>query len=357
MKILYDSYIFASQKFGGVSRYHYELLKGMSALGQEVKIAGSFIKNHYLLADKNYGRQFYNDAYALLWNINKQMIVRAVKQTRLYDLLHPTFPYEQMICSIPEGKKIVFTIHDMIPEKILNRVDASSNKLKFAQRADKIIAVSKNTKRDIVEILGVDKNKIEVVYHGTSLHLSQAVMPTAPLPEHFLLFVGGRNSYKNFDMFIAAVAPVLNANRELYVLCIGGKPFSDVECKRLKELNIYGRTLLMTRVTDCELAYLYAKAAAFIFPSLYEGCGIPILEAWACRVPVLLSNTGCFTEVAEDAAEYFDPTQTASITESINRLLSDRLLRRKLVDSGAKRLKNFSWNKMAKQTQAIYQSL
>jgi glycosyltransferase involved in cell wall biosynthesis len=357
MKILYDSYIFASQKVGGVSRYHYELLKGMSALGQEVKVAGRFIKNRYLLADESCGRQFCNDAHALLWSINKRIILRAVKQAASYDLLHPTFPYEQVLYSLPEGKKMVFTIHDMVPEKVLSEATPSSCKLKFAQRADRIIAVSKNTKRDIVEVLGIDESKVEVVYHGASLRPSQAVMPATPLPEQFLLFVGGRSSYKNFDMFIAAAAPVLSESKDIYVLCVGGKPFSDVERRRLKELNVYDRTLLLTQVSDSELAYLYAKATAFIFPSLYEGFGIPILEAWACGAPVLLSSTGCFTEIAEDAAEYFDPTQADSITESINHLLSDQLLRKKLVEKGAKRLKNFSWGKMAKQTQAIYQSL
>jgi glycosyltransferase involved in cell wall biosynthesis len=110
-------------------------------------------------------------------------------------------------------------------------------------------------------------------------------------------------------------------------------------------------------LTDNQLAYVYSKALAFIFPSLYEGFGIPILEAFSCGCPVLLSNKSCFPEVAQDAAIYFDPQNSESILQAIEKVLIDKKLRSEKIEKGFKRLRDFSWQKMALHTENVYKSI
>jgi glycosyltransferase involved in cell wall biosynthesis len=357
MKILYDSHIFAAQKMGGISRYHYELLKGMNLLGQEARVAGLFIKNRYLLSDKKYGHLMFNDTKSLFAGLNNIRLHRHLTNVTSYDIYHPTDSYAHLLRGLPPDKKMVFTIHDMITEKQVAGAKPWPEKLNFARKADKIIAVSENTKRDIIDIFGIESNKIEVVYHGSSLQLTKAQKPKRPLPQRYLLFVGGRGGYKNFDAFISATAPIIRKDRDLFVVCAGGKSFSGKELHRLKELNISDHVISVVGMSDNELSYIYANSIAFIFPSLYEGFGIPILEAWACNTPVLLSNASCFPEIAGDAALYFDPNNPSSITEIINTILVNVSLQKDIIQRGTKRLELFSWNKTVKQTLAIYQSL
>ncbi|GHT11753.1 hypothetical protein AGMMS4956_05270 [Bacteroidia bacterium] len=329
----------------------------MNVLGQDAKVAGRFIKNCYLLSDKEYNHLFFNDPKSLFAGFNNVRIHRNLKNAASYDIYHPTDSDAHLLRGLPPDKKMVFTIHDMIPEKQIAGTKPWPEKLNFARRADKIIAVSENTKRDIVDIFGIESSKIEVVYHGSSLQLTQVQKPKIPLPQRYLLFVGGRGGYKNFDAFIDATAPIIRKDSDLFVVCAGGKSFSDRELQRLKELDIRDNVISIVGISDDELSYIYANSIAFIFPSLYEGFGIPILEAWACNAPVLLSNASCFPEIAGDAALYFDPNNPSSIAETIDTILTNFSLRKDIIQRGTKRLELFSWDKTVKQTLAIYQFL
>jgi glycosyltransferase involved in cell wall biosynthesis len=355
MQIIYDAQIFLSQKAGGISRYHYELFKGMRQLGHHARIAGLFVKNQYLLSDNRYGKSFISDPTASFAAFNKLILKRALRKMKPDSIFHPANPYKFLSSEMPDIKNKVFTIHDMIVEK--QDMRKGDDKLYFAQQATKIIAVSEATKKDVVQLFGIDREKIEVIHHGSSLAPQMAKKPAKPVPCDYLLYVGDRSGYKNFMTFVKAAAELLRNNNDLYLVCTGKRDFSSSEKLFLKESGIDRKVLFFANVPDSELAYLYCKASAFVFPSLNEGFGIPILEAWSCGTPVILSNNECFAEVAAEAACYFEPLSGESIRETVEKVLSDKALQKDLIGKGTNRLQLFSWEKAVHQTANLYQSL
>jgi glycosyltransferase involved in cell wall biosynthesis len=355
MNILYDAQIYLEQKAGGISRYHYELTKGMCQLGCKTRIAGLFVKNQYLLSDNQLRKSFIYDPTASFALFNKLILKRALKRMQSDTVFHPANAYRHIISEITEVKNMVFTIHDMIVEK--QNKSLGADKVFYAQQASKIIAVSEATKKDIVTLWGITPDKIEVIYHGSSLNPQRAKKPAKPLPDDFLLYVGQRGGYKNFAIFVQAVTHLLKKDSRLYLVCAGKSPFSQEEFQRMKELEIEKKVLFFASPDDSELAYLYSRAKAFVFPSLNEGFGIPILEAWSCGTPIVLSHNDCFTEIVAEAGHYFDPFSVESMQGVIEKVLFDRDLQKDLVRKGASRLSLFSWEKAVLQTYNLYESL
>jgi glycosyltransferase involved in cell wall biosynthesis len=355
MQVIYDAQIFLEQKAGGISRYHYELIKGMCQLGCTTRIAGLFVKNQYLLSDRQLRKSFIYDPTASFALFNKLTLKRVLKRMQSGTVFHPANPYRQIFPEIMGMKNMVFTIHDMIVEK--QDMSSGADKLFYARQANKIIAVSEATKKDIVSLWGIAPDKIEVIYHGVSLNPQWAEKPPKPLPDDFLLYVGQRGGYKNFATFVQAAARLLKNNSGLYLVCAGKSPFSREEIQQIKELEIEKKVLFFVSPNDNNLAYLYSKAKAFVFPSLNEGFGIPILEAWSCGTPVVLSRNDCFTEIAAEAGCYFDPLSVESMQEAIEKVLLDRNLQKDLVRRGTTRLSLFSWEKTIIQTYKQYELL
>ncbi len=359
MKILYDSNIFLSYKAGGISRYHYELYKGISNNSRhEIRMAGKFIKNDYLRNDPQYRNKFIYEPTATFAWLNRYLVKRELKKSQSFDLFHPSAPHYYDVSDIPAESKVVFTIHDLIYERESNIL--GQKKLELAKRADKLIAVSQATKNDIVELFGISADKIEVIYHGSSLFPEQAnLMRKKPenLPTDFLLYVGNRGGYKNFDGLVHAIASLLKKRSSLHLVCVGKKPFNPSELELFRSLGVEQKIVNYSDIDDNQLAYLYCHAKAFVFPSLNEGFGIPILEAWSCGTPLILSQNACFEEVAADAGCYFDPSNADSILMSIEAVLDDIQLRKELIAKGTKRLELFSWEKTVAQTVQLYESL
>jgi glycosyltransferase involved in cell wall biosynthesis len=355
MKVLYDAQIYLDQKAGGISRYHYELFKGIRRLGHDARIAGLFVKNRYLLSDSQYGKSFISDPTASFAAFNKWILKSRLKKMPPNGIFHPANSYKYLYPEIPGIKNKVFTIHDMIVEK--QNTGTNADKLRYAGLASKIIAVSETTKKDIVALWGISPDKIEVIYHGSSLTLRSAKRPAKPVPRDYLLYVGDRGGHKNFTTFVQAVAPLIKKDENPYLVCAGSRTFSQDEIQLIKQAGIEKKVLSFVRPNDNELAFLYSKSSAFIFPSLYEGFGIPVLEAWSCGAPVVLSNSECFNEVASEAGYYFTPDSQESIRDAVERVLTDKVLRKDLVEKGTKRLSLFSWEKTAQQTAELYKSL
>jgi len=353
MRIVYDAQIFANQRTGGISRYHYELLRGMRRMGVEAKVAGRFVRNQYLLSDRELRRWFVCDPLVAFAAFNKMALRRTLGRLRPDDVFHPADAYPFLMQQIEVAGHKVFTIHDMILEK--ENIERGNNKLFYARNAERIIAVSQATKRDVVGLFGIDAGKIEVIYHGSSLGPRMARRPAKPVPDDYLLYVGNRNDYKNFVPFLYAVAPLLRDG--LRLVCAGKEPFSERELAHIEQAGAKDRVIAFTGCNDSELAWLYCKAKTFVFPSFAEGFGIPVLEAWACGTPVILSRIEVFEEVAAEAGHYFDPLSQGSMTEAVERVLRDAPLRRELIEKGAGRLQHFSWEKTAAQTLDLYRSL
>jgi glycosyltransferase involved in cell wall biosynthesis len=247
-------------------------------------------------------------------------------------------------------------IHEKFPEMFPKNDKTTQNKKILAKKASKIIAVSESTKKDLIDIFGIEKSKIDVVYHGNSLFENVNVQKFNCVYGNYLLYVGSRGAYKNFNSFIKAIHPLISENSNLSLVCVGGGTFTSTELKLFKTLNISTK-IYQYSLEDRELAEFYKNAIMFIFPSLYEGFGIPILEAFACKCPVVCSNTSSLPEVAGNAAIYFDPYNYESILKSVEKVYFNPNLRDELIRKGVERVKDFSWHDTALKTKNVYDSI
>jgi glycosyltransferase involved in cell wall biosynthesis len=243
-------------------------------------------------------------------------------------------------------------VHDFTHEKFNSSFlfydHTAAQKLLMLHEAAHIIAVSHNTKNDIVDLCKISPDKISVVHHGY-----QQVQSHAPqLFDNYILYVGERRGYKNFLPFLRAIIPLLRAKPELKLVCTG-KPFDKHESAAFADMHVE-RQLFQIFASDAQLASLYRHARLFAYPSLYEGFGIPILEAFHNNCPVAISRASCFPEIAGEAALYFDPQDPESICDSIGKLLDSESLANKLRARGQERLTLFSINKMVSETCKVY---
>jgi len=370
MKVLYDHQIFTIQIYGGISRYFIELMKKFENDNEvEYKLSLKYSNNYHLkelnrLIYKTFFESYsFKGKYRLLnlLNILNKKVSKKYISMGDYDIFHPTY-YDPYFLDYIGRKPFVLTIYDMIheiyPEMFSLKDETSKRKKLLVQKATKIIAVSENTKKDIIRFFSIDTNKIEVIYCGTLFDMngSRNNKVDIDLPEKYILYVGNRGGYKNFNLFIKAIAPLLIKNNELKVVCVGGGKFKGIEEEKFKKLNIINKVFQYS-VNDDILSHLYKKAIVFVFPSLYEGFGIPILEAFSCGCPVITSNTSSLPEVAGDAAIYFDPTNKLSISSSIQKVIYDSNLRNQLIYKGYQRVKEFTWEKTAEKTKKIYESI
>jgi len=362
MKVLYDHQIFSTQNYGGVSRYFFELMNYLNKYKEvDFELALSYSNNYYLKNAPFSNHKTFSEKkkrWGLLDLLNKRNSKGALKK-KDFDVFHPTY-YDLYFLKYLSKKPFILTIYDMIHELYpqLFSDDTSKWKRLLAQKAAKIISISENTKRDIMKFYNIDESKIKVIYLGSSLKKNDNLIdPDIKLPENFILFIGSRIRYKNFDLFIRAITPLLKSSEDLYVVCVGSGRFSEVESYLFNKLNIEGR-VLQYLINDDTLPYLYQKALAFVFPSLYEGFGIPVLEAFSCGCPVVLSNASSFPEVAGEAGIYFDPNDESSIREAVSKVVyGGEKVRKDLQFKGLEQLKKFSWEKTAKETIAVYKKL
>lgn len=354
-KILYDHQVFGWQKFGGISRYFVEL---MSRLPQDVTPTHSvvFTDNVYLRASNlPLSTKSYHPRFIGSYQINS-VISKAAIRRKDFDLFHPTY-YDPYFLGCLK-KPYVITVHDMIHELFGDMFPfydrTRSFKKKVITQARHIIAVSQKTKEDIISLYGLNEEKISVVYHGHSVNAA-TIEPIKDIPHRYLLFVGQRGRYKNFDRLVKAFAQISKREPDIKLICTG-KPFHPNEQKLLQSLNIEDKVVHYF-ATDEQLACLYQNALCFVFPSLYEGFGIPILEAFAADCPLALSNTSCFPEIAQDGGAYFDPYDIDSIAAVLSDIIANESLRANLVMRGRDILSRYSWDKMAANTANIYKSI
>lgn len=356
MKILYDHQIFGIQKFGGVSRYYYELISNIGTrldcnlplvFSNNDNLKKRDISNHLRLFP-NYKSPRINDF------IRKTNKINAIlSQHSRYDLFHPTY-YDPYFLKHIGKTPFVLTVYDMIHEKYnIQQNNILEYKKILCNKATKIIAISANTKNDLVNMLGINEAKIEVIYLGQSLQMSSK--NNLVLPDKYILFTGNRDGYKNFKRFAKAFSMLHNIDSSIALICTGSA-FKDDEIQFLHKIGI-SEVVKHQYVTDENLSELYRRALLFVFPSEYEGFGIPILESFAAGCPVALSNASCFPEIARNAAIYFDPLEEESIFDAMFKVYNSNKLRAELQKRGYKRLSNFSWNKMADETVSLYKSL
>lgn len=270
-----------------------------------------------------------------------------------------------------ETTPTVLTVHDLIFErfpayhKLKNYAYLKLAMPLYCRRASAIITVSQCTKNDLVGLYSVPADKITVIPEAADVRFGprdegaiERVRIRYGLPERYILAVGTIEPRKNLGRLADACGPIFAEGLADALVLVGSKGwlyegfFQTVEDLEWKE-----RVILPGYVEDADLAAVYSGAMVTAQPSLYEGFGLPMLEAMACGCPVCASNVSSLPEVGGDAALYFEPTDTASITEVLRRILSDADLRQELEERGLARALAFSWERTARLTLALYEQV
>jgi glycosyltransferase involved in cell wall biosynthesis len=265
------------------------------------------------------------------------------------------------------AKSIVTTVHDfsfqLFPEAHpKDRVRYfSKNFLKSVRRSSKIITDSGYTKIEAIDILRVPGDMITPIHLGVDHGLfkiypreaQNACRRELGLPEKFILFVGTREPRKNVGRLVQAYAELPDpVQREFSLVLVGPRGWGESDPARGKKLA--NRVMVLDYLDTQKLALAYNLASALAYPSLYEGFGLPAIEAMACGCPVIVSRVASLPEVCADAACYVDPTDVQSIAAGMNRVLSDNELRRSLIKNGIERTKLFTWEKTAVKTLEVF---
>jgi glycosyltransferase involved in cell wall biosynthesis len=319
-------------------------------------VSGVFAENEYIKPLQIYPtflvKRPFKGKQRIINCVNRMDSIRKIKKGN-YDVLHPTY-YDPYVLR-EKTKPLVITVHDMIhelfPGYFPHDTITVKNKKNMLLNAHRIIAISENTKSDILKLYPkIDHEKIAVIYHG----IAYDILDDTEKKENYVLYTGQRTGYKNFDAFIHGIAPLLR-QYDLQLICTGNT-FTKKELQLLKALQITDK-VISRFVTDDRLPDIYAKARAFIFPSLYEGFGIPVLEAFAAGCPAVLSNASCFPEIAGDAAVYFNPYSIDDMRSVIEKVLLSPSLQMELIKRGKEQVKKYSWKRCAEKTAKIYREL
>lgn len=368
MKLLYDHQIFWYQPYGGISNYYYGVMDTahknklfdfeFSTLHANNRyIQGlSYSKAKPFLPQHSFPGK--NSLFFALKKKNESNALKILKEGRI-DLFHPTYfdTYYAGKTKVP----YVLNFFDLTMERFSDmfspRVTFFKEKKELLKNSRQVIVCSKNTKKDLLKYYDFDAKDVSVAYLSSSLpkkfDAKKVTIDAKNLPKKYILFIGGRDLYKNFNFFAKAIAQLIKDNPEIKIVC-AGKELSSTERAYLSTIGILDKVITYS-VKDHDLIYLYKNALVMVYPSLYEGFGIPIIEAFDNGCPVALSKASCFPEVAENAAVYFDPANESSIREAVEKIITDDKLKNKIVKLGYARGKEFSLDKTVEQTMKAYE--
>jgi len=364
MRIAFDQQIFFLQEYGGISRYICCLASHLSKItGVEAKIFAPFHVNAHLpnvASDIRRGVKVkVLPKTTRIRNATSSFMARLLIRAFRPDIVHET--YYSDLAFAPKGARRVITAYDMIHERFsgmcLENDPTTYWKKKSFARADHIICISERTRRDLLELFDVPAEKVTVVYLGFDPFDLGTNTGNKLQNSPYILYVGPRGGYKNFNNFMRAYTSSEWLQNNFRILCFGGGAFT-LEEKELFAINgINESHIRQIGGDDSVLADCYRNAAVFVYSSLYEGFGIPPLEAMSLGCPVVCSNTSSIPEVVGDAGEYFFPTDIDSIRSSVEKVLQNSEYRADLIAKGYDRCKVFTWEKCAAETLVVYNRL
>lgn len=364
LNVAFDHQIFSMQRYGGVSRYFVELASRLpSDMVSEVSVVAPVYINNYLRA--NSARSFTHGRYLSLDSKAVQRVAGLANRLAAplawsninADLIHETY---YTLKPVGRAHRRVVTVYDMIHELFMPEAKhAIAAKRAAINRADHIICISETTRGDLVRLYNVDQARTSVVHLGYSLTIGtdrtnrESLSSCGQRPS--LLYVGRREGHKNFGTLLKAFgsSPIL---REFDLIAFGGPPCLPNESEEIKRFGISDRVRFESG-SDRDLAERYRAAAAFVYPSMYEGFGIPPLEAMSHGCPVVCSNAGAIPEVVGDAGIYFDPNSSDDLRSSLEQVATNEGLQANLRIRGHKRISAFSWDRCAEETARIYREI
>lgn len=366
MRILYDHQAFSRQFYGGVSRYMVELIRHIAVLNNvSVTVLAPLYINNYLgeLDSKIVrGRKIESAPRAAgrIFNIYNRIVENHWLKHNTTHILHETY-YSAKPASRSQHTKTVLTVHDMIHEKFpdsFSKWDYTARRKRMAvERSDHVICVSENTKNDLLDMIDINPDDISVIHHGFQPAPTEPVQNKSLIDGQYILYVGNRGGYKNFSRLLNAYASNRHICENFKLVCFGGGNFNNSELHLNKRPYLGRDKVIWMTGNDDVLSRLYSHASAFVYPSLYEGFGMPLLEAMNHNCPVICSQEGSFSEVIRNAGEYFNPYSEQDISCAMERVLSSDTLTKRLRDLGKERIAEFSWDKCASETLKLYARL
>lgn len=371
MDLIVDGVIFHRQAYGGISRIYSEILPRMCDMHDQlrIRILTTFLLKQRVPQHRNirHLRLFPVESFFRPGRLWRPVSARMRERLQSWaigngegKIWHSTY-YTRLNdwC----GAEVV-TVHDMIHERYPALFNGSDHdRLRQQKRdcilhADAVICVSATTQRDLYEFYGLDLAKTRIVPNAHSpvfRRLNAEHIPDAlPTDKPFLLYVGRRYEYKGFDTLLKGYA--VWSQRKDVDLAVVGKAWGGDEKRCLMQLGIIDSVHLLTGASDQKLTQLYNGALALVHPSLYEGFGIPLLEAMACGCPVVASRIPSTAEVAGEAPLYFEPTEVESLLAALNVAYSEGRDSPR-VNLGLEHVKEYSWNRTARQTLEVYRAL
>jgi glycosyltransferase involved in cell wall biosynthesis len=375
MHIIVDGVIYGRQKYGGINTYFNYILPRL-ALREDTSV-------HLLLPRTCIGtapgppvrhvrRDLIPTRTGLSWRLDNRLDpalawlnlagVALWAKTKPRALFQSTY-FTSLPSTIPQVATALDLNHELFPEAYSDTFGLWLRRRypRYLRRATRIIAVSHATRDDIVRFYGINRSLIDVVYPGLDCqtffpdrdpeHL-ETLRRTFGLAPPYVLYVGNRSTgFKNFSTVLRAFA--CDTNLAGLTVAVAGPAWLPEELSQVDRVSSASRLRLIVNPDDQTLRQLYSFAAAFVYPSLNEGFGIPLLEAMACGAPVIASDTPVFREVADDAAMYFDPHDSDALARSMQRCLN-KATRDDLVARGLRRVLGFSWETSAADTYAVY---
>lgn len=362
MRILYDGYIYDFQQYGGINRYFNEVIGRLPA--DATPLVSSYL-----------GRRAFWPEHPRLRVVRAHpctgipplaplgrawMALRSA--TTGADLLHPSYYLQHAAASLKRrGVPLVITVHDMIHELFADQLDPDHTiahaKRRCIEAADAILCISEHTRQDLVARFPATARRTFVTPLASSLTVDHAAAAAYPgIDRPYFIHVGGREGYKNFTTVLEAWARFAPDHPDIRLRVVGS-PWRSSEQARIAGTVPAGSVIHMGKVSDAELAILYHRSLALLYPSCYEGFGLPPLEAMRCGTAVICAAASSLPEVGGDAPLYFDPSRPDDLVVQMRTLASSSSVREQCIAKGAARAALFSWDHTAALTLDVYRRL
>lgn len=361
MKVFFDHQIFSMQNEGGISRYFAELIRELRSRGVRTTVGAVISGNRYLDRSLWSGLRYPAQGTPARLVARAQKVANRVSTIgslfgKRFDIIHPTYfdPFFMYgVGRVPVVVTVYDLIHDIFPDDFPGG-DLFRAKMKRTVLAAKaVIAISENTKKDLLRFYPIPEHKVHVVPLATSMVPPRGAVPRGRGDRRYFLFVGKRDGYKNFRTALRAFGTISVSFPMLDLVATGGGVFSEEESRLVDMMGLRNR-VQFEFADDKRLLELYSHAEGLLYISRYEGFGLPILEAFACRCPVITSNVSSMPEVAGNAGLYVEPDDSDSVAQAMRRIMEESELRNSLIALGLMRLSEFSWKRCADLTAQVY---